>query len=228
MAFEVKDIFQAVWGFVPVYSVPELPSVSDVFPAKYRVPKKEEPYSGVTYQVPVKTSGDSDSFYADGDKSQSWMGLDVMFPFWLGGENLRYFNENTGELKYEKTEKILIPAATLVDFSRQKEIITTKMSAGYGTVKELYSFGDWDIKIRGVLFDERKDERTAVELRRRLLAFEKYADSIPVSGWLFNETHNINRIVIHSIQLRQLQGKPWVIPFEMNCSSDQNLELILN
>lgn len=214
--FDIKDIFKAVWGVVPEVKVPGQPSWRDV-----------ESWAGVSnFNVNAKSEG-SAGVYGNADIERSWMGTDVMFPFYIGGENLKVFDELTGVLKREYVSEFQVPVATLVDFAREKEVVKTKMSAGYGTVKELYSFGDWRLSIRGLLFDEKQDARTMIELRRRLLEFERYADSIPVRGWLFNEM-KIDRIVINSIMLKQIEGKPWVMPFEMSCDSDSSPNLIID
>lgn len=216
MDFDIKDVFSAVWGVVPSFSPPGLPSL-----------REAEGWAGVNqFQVNARDEG-SNGMYGRQDVEKSWLGTDVMFPFYLGGESLKFFDESTGNLKREMVGEFLIPAATLVDFSRQKDVISTRMSAGYGTVKEMYAFGDWRLNIKGLLFDEKKEERTLIELRRRLLEFEKYADSIPVRGWLFNEM-KIDRLVINSIRMKQVQGKPWVVPFEMDCDSDTSPQLLIN
>lgn len=214
--FDIKDIFKTVWGIVPGVKVPGQPSWRDV-----------EGWAGVSdFNISARSEG-SAGIYGRQDVEVSWMGTDVMFPFYIGGENLKVFDDLTGVLKREYVSEFQVPVATLVDFSREKDIVKTSMSSGYGTVKELFSFGDWRLSIRGLLFDENKDERTMIQMRRELLKFEKYADSIPVRGWLFNEM-KIDRVVINSINLKQIQGKPWVMPFEMSCDSDSSPNLLIN
>lgn len=215
MSFEIGDIFNQVWGVFPAYKVPGVPSLHELMPSKGFAPE-------------VKELG-SMAHYDAGEIMTSPLGTDVLFSFKLGGENLRYFDEKTGELKYGSgadSEVFEVPLATIADFSRSKDIVRTKMAGAFGTVKELYSFGDWHIKIRGLLFDENKVGRTAVELRRKLLAFERFADSIPVSGWLFKQ-YEVNRIVINSISFKSIEGRPWVIPFELDCDSDNEVDLII-
>lgn len=213
MDYNIAAIFRSVWGIVPAFNVPQPPSIN-----------KAEQLAGVNgFQVGTKLIGSSD-LYPTEDIIKSSFGTDVLFSFSLGGEQLKYFDPMTGELKTRAEEYFQIPAATLADFIRNKEVIKTKVSGGFGTVKELFTFGDWNIKIRGLIIDEGKSGRTAVELRRKLCDFENYADSIPVTGWLFTEM-NISRLVINNIRIRQLEGKPWVIPFDMDCDSDTSPEL---
>ncbi|MNS21779.1 hypothetical protein D3C72_535490 [compost metagenome] len=180
------------------------------------------------FNVPVKEKG-SRAFYPQSEISPGPFGTGVMFGFTLGGERLKFFNELTGELQWGVEDRFQIPVATMVDHDRDKDVIKTKIRGNQGTVKEMYAFGDWNISIRGLLFDERGSNgtpagRTAVELKRKLMDFEQYADSIPVQGWLFTEM-KVNRIVIEQLRFRQIEGKPWVIGFEMSCVSDNSPEL---
>ena len=51
--------------------------------------------------------------------------------------------------------------------------------------------------------------------------------SIPVEGSLFEDL-NIDYIVIKELVFRQVEGKPWVIPFELSCKSGASPELTIN
>lgn len=214
--FQIQDVLKEAWGFAPSVQVSGPPSKREM-----------ESWAGLGgYEINARNEG-SAGIYGRRDVEISSLGTDVMFPFWLGGDNLKIFDKVTGKLEWVWAEEFQIPVATLLnDISRQKEIVKTRMSAGYGTVKELYSFGDWRLSIKGLLFDEHKNERTMIEMRRKLLSFEQYADSIPVRGWLFDEL-GIDRIVINSISFKQIQGRPWMMPFDMSCESDSNPNLII-
>lgn len=218
--FTISQLFNAVFGIIPQYTIPEQPSMRQI-----------EEWAGLgNFSTAVKLKG-SNAFYPKDEIVKSPLGTDIMFSFTLGGEQMKIFNDTTGELEWGYMEKFQIPVATLVDWNRGKEIVKTKVRGSGGTVKELYAFEDWSINIRGLIFDEYGVDgisggRTAVELMRTLRAFEEFADTIPVQGWWFNE-HKVSRIVINQIRFKQIEGKPWVIGFDMDCDSDNSLSLDL-
>lgn len=218
--FTISQLFNAVWGLIPQYNIPDQPSYRQI-----------EQWTGIAnFEAAVKKKG-SNVFFPKSEIVKSPLGTDVMFSFELGGESMKYFDDATGELGWSHMDKFQIPVATLVDWSRGKDVIKTKVRGSGGTIKEMYAFDDWNISIRGLLFDEYgangiETGRTAVELMRKLRSFEGFADSIPVSGWWFEE-HKVSRIVINQLRLKQIEGKPWVIGFDMDCASDQGIELDL-
>ena len=115
-----------------------------------------------------------------------------------------------------------LPPATMVDFSRVKNISRTDVIGGNGTVKEIYGFDDWQIRIRTVCHN---DELTAREYEKRLIEWSEVIQSISVEGDLFG-WKNIHNLVIESIDIRSLEGAPNIIPIELNCISDEPFELI--
>lgn len=221
MEYNIGQIWNEVWGVVPAFNVPGHPSIHDVLT-----------FGGADgYKVNRLKEKGSNAFYPDSELQKSPFNTDVLFSFEIGGQGLKYFDPFSGALEIDYPDWFRVPVATLIDFSREKENIKTRVNGGIGTVKELFSMGDWKLKIRGLVFDEyganiTDGGRTAVELRRQLLRFENFADSIPVRGWLFNEM-KITHITINRINLQQVAGKPWVIPFDMDCDSDASPELII-
>lgn len=155
---------------------------------------------------------------------QSWLGTPIMFPMqFIGGANLRMFDEQ-GKVVRERFDDWDLPAATLVDFGREKVTIETQVSGGYGTVKEMYSFGDWDIRIRGLCLDE-PGVRTAQQQKKALLMWERVCESVEVAGQLFDDVL-VFKMMIKKLTFRQLEGKPWVIAYEMECLSDNDTDLL--
>lgn len=155
----------------------------------------------------------------------SWMGTPIVMPLaFLGGKNIKSFDDK-GEIIAASYDRFDLPGATLIDFAREKKIIETQLSTGYGTVKELYAFGDWDIRIRGLCLNE-PGVRSAQAQKKALLEFERVAESIRVAGQVFDDTLVFN-IVIKRLVLREVEGQPNTIPYELECVSDEPIELTL-
>lgn len=162
--------------------------------------------------------------------SKSWMGTPILFPFTFLNEGLdkpyKVFKPN-GELEDVLMEKFVLPAATMLDFSRAKNIIKTEVLGGEGTVKELFGFDDWKFRIRGICLTDnsRTKFKTATEQKLQLLAWEKIAGSVKVQGVLFSEL-NVSEIVIESINIKTIEGRPDYIPFEIQAVSNSPISLI--
>ena len=210
--YNIGALFQNAFGMAPgvVFNIPSPPSVRDV-----------EQWAHVNGYKPGTPADETMGTEA----KLSWLGTPIMFPMtFKGGNNLRMFNDK-GQVERVRYADFPMPGATLVDFSRAKNIGKTEVAGGKGTVKELFSFDDWKIRIRGLCLNE-PGIRTATEQKEALIAFEKLADTITVDGYFFRQ-FGIYQIVINSIIFRQVEGKPWVIPFEIDAESDEPIELVL-
>lgn len=195
--YNLQELFQLAFGKkTPVFTTESNASV-----------KADSVFSGVTVK--------------DDEQAQrmSWMGTPILFPVkFKKGSYLRYKPNNDVE-EIEKQD-FYLPPATLVDFRRAKNIVKTNTRGGFGSVKEIFSYNDWSIRIKGLCLNE--PGRTAYDQIEELLSWEAIADSIGVSGKLFIDK-GINAIVIESIEVPQVQGKPNVIPFTITAISDQIL-----
>lgn len=190
---------------------------------------------GTVYKTPAKTNTASKPVVFSGVQTKpleyngrlSWMGTPIVYPFTLQGGTYKVFAAN-GELQDYQLNDFELPAATLVDFSRAKINIKTMPRGNNGSVKELFSFDDWRIRIRGICLDDpsRASAQTAQEQKAALLEWEQVCNSVPVIGSLFVEK-KIYRLAIDGISFTQLERKPNVIPFEMECVSDEPLEMSL-
>jgi hypothetical protein len=116
-----------------------------------------------------------------------------------------------------------LPATTLAEFKRSKEITKSRPSTANGTTKELWAFSDWNITIRGLILDSQPNYFPEGQLRQ-LLRWERVVDAIDVSGDMFTYL-GIRRLVIEDLSLGRVAGSPNVIPFQMQCVSDEPLEL---
>lgn len=158
----------------------------------------------------------------------SYLGTPIIYPVMFKGGSYKIYNKD-GEIVSKDLKDFRLPLATLVDFSRAKIKKKTRVSGSNSTVKELYGHDNWQIRIRGLCLNEPQHPQGAesfMDQHGRLLEFEELADSIEVIGDLFKEK-SIYRIDINDIDFPALQGKPEVLPFTMNCESDEPLELIL-
>lgn len=165
---------------------------------------------------------------ASGYGATSWMGTPMVAPLTFRGGVYQTYGRN-GELEEYPLDDFTLPAATLMDFTREKNIVRTAIPGKNGTVKELYSFGDWKIRIRGLCLNDpsRRDHPTAEGQKQALISWEKVAGHVSVKGNpLFNEKE-IYAIVIGSVTFRQLQGREGVVPFEIEAESDAPEELLL-
>ena len=119
-------------------------------------------------------------------------------------------------------------AATLVDFKQNKEIVKTAIAGrkGKGKVKELISFGDYEITIRGILVSPLNENVYPWFLIKDLQRLCQVPAAIKVTGRIF-EVFGINSLVIEDIDCPALEGILNVQPFVLRCCSDEAIELKL-
>lgn len=180
----------------------------------------ERSYPGISYQG-IRTISPEQA-------EMSPIGTPIMFPItFKSGSYQRYTRD--GKVEQVGLGDYRLPLTCMAEFSRQKEMTTTKTVASQGTVKEVYGHADWDVKLSGFLLDEAKQPNGATTLaaqRERLLAYERLADSVEVKGDLFT-AFGIYRLTILGVQFGQMPGKPGLMPFQLSCLSDEPLELLV-
>lgn len=199
--------------------------ISSLFKRVFDVDIRRTPVFGTAGSQEEKRLGDVSFPLAFAEKEEaevmSYVGTPVRFPIeFVGGV---YNVLNKGVLAEVSVNDYQLPHSTLVDFRRSKSVAMTPINGGSGTVKEMYSFEDWQVKIYGFIIPDKEDVETQLS---RLLQFENIADSIEVSGYFF-EKLGIDNLVILDIDLPQVKGKPDYRPFVLNCISDEPVELIL-
>lgn len=219
ITYGVSKLFELAFGVTSPIFIPYPLTIS----AKNEVAYTEQTAiegSGINYPSnPLKAVEASDRL--------SWMGTPVVMPWALKGGFYKVF-DNWGNLIDTTMEDFEMPAATLVDFEREKILSRTRLSSGKSTVKEMYGFDDWDGRVRGICLTDysRKTCKTATEQKQMLLRWESVCNSINVVGDLFFEK-DIMAFAMSRIRFQQLEGKPDVIPFEFQIYSDEREELIL-
>jgi hypothetical protein len=148
---------------------------------------------------------------------KSHFGLPIFSPIAFIGRQYKKFDKY-GVLQTVSMPDFSMPATTLVDFSRSKILAETPQNAGEGAVVEMFGFENWAIRIRGlcIMDQAHPTHKTAQEQKEEILNWEGLASGIYVAGDVFTEK-NIEYIIIKSINISQLEGRPNVVPFEMNC-----------
>lgn len=157
------------------------------------------------------------------DQLMSHLGTPVMFPITFKGGLYDFYN--SGKIEQRSLPDFMLPFTAIAEFNRSKDLTKTMPNGQNGSVKELWAFSDWEILIRGLILPENPDE-FPTDIMETLYAYERAADSIEVIGTMFNQ-YDINRLVIERMSIAQVKGKPNVIPFQLNCSSDEDLENII-
>lgn len=226
MEYKITDLLAMAFDIKMPIHIPDVATVAKgKIGQSYTLSEAKKNEAGVYYPVINVKDEDNTSTVV------SWMGTPVMFPITFKGEGLDKpykVYQPSGELQDVTMQNFLIPAATVVDFSRAKNIIQTDVLGGDGTVKELFGFDDWQIRMRGFCLTDnsRPTAKTAQEQKETLMKWESIAGSIKVEGSLFAEK-NIREIVIESINIKQIQGRPWAISFEISAMSNEAVRLVL-
>lgn len=161
--------------------------------------------------------------YYNNDSRTSWMGTPIVFPVKFKAGTYKNYKTN-GEIEDITMDDYWLPSATMFSFRRSKNITRTNVLGNNGTIKEIYGFDDWIIDVKGLCLDE--PDKSAEAQLKQLLKWEKIADSIEISGELFNQ-RNICRVCIADWSDNLIQGKPGVIPFQFQLYGDEPLEFTL-
>lgn len=196
-------LFQEAFGTVPVYITVPLGKQSQADMSGFNPRVLEE----IEYDDP---------------KLESIYGTPIVFPVLFKGGIYRVYNDK-GQIVTKDFEDLWLPATTMVDFSRPKNIVKTNMLGANGTVKEIYGFDDWQIRIRTLCI---LGKLYAREYAEKLNEFNEIIEPIEVEGSIFSKK-KIWRIVIEDFEEKSLEGRPNVIPIEMQCVSDDAIEFAI-
>jgi len=184
--------------------------------AVYHIPGTEKSSVDAVYNVSIENIVAYDRM--------SQFGTPVVGTFWAIPGDVPYKVYSVdGKLVDKDFTEFEFPVATIVDFSRNKNITKTPTIGSGGTVKEIFGFDDWKINIRGLLLDDysRVGQKSAKQQQYFLIRMHEIAGSIKVKGRIFEEKY-ISRIAIESLSISPVQGKPGLIQYEMQCSSDED------
>jgi len=153
----------------------------------------------------------------------SQFGTPVLGTFWAVPDDLPYLVYGINDKLVERDAfRFEFPVATIVDFSRPKNIVKEKTIGGKGSVKEIMGLDDWEISIRGIIVDDESRDayKTAKQQQYALDRLSEIAGSIKVEGKIFAERY-ISHIVIETPKFSPVQGKPGLIQYEIQATSDE-------
>jgi hypothetical protein len=157
----------------------------------------------------------------------SYLGTPIFQPIRFLAGNYQVFGSgaDNGKVVTARYETWRLPATTTVEFNRPHQITKSAPASSNGTTKELWAFGDWDVTIRGLILHPDPCRFPKDELAE-LMRWEQIADGIDVTGQMFRLL-GIKRLAIDRISLSRVNGMPNVIPFQIEASSDEPLEISL-
>lgn len=155
---------------------------------------------------------------------KSVYGTPIIYPVQFVGSEYPVYDWY-GKLTKKNYQDLWLPATTMVDFTRAKNVIKTNVLGANGTVKEIFGFDDWQIRIRMLCLDDNKYK--AREYADLLQDWFEIAGGINVRGSIFTKKEIYN-IVIEDFDVKTLAGSPGVIPIEMSASSNEPVEIFLN
>ncbi len=199
------------WFLERTYKAPPFTDVSEATPPAGLA----APYTNVQLKA-------ADPEY---DNAPVRFGVKTFGAFWFESDTYKMWNDLKGRLEDVKFPDLLMPLATLVDFTRPKSIVKTPVLGGSGTIKEIYSIGDWDISINGIIIPDSLNppgQQTVAEQMDSIQQFCEVAGSIGVQGQLF-ANRNISRLVIDEMSFKPVQGRPQMMQYSIKAVSDADL-----
>lgn len=154
-------------------------------------------------------------------------GVPVYGTFYFRAGQYNTYDKN-GRIVKIRMHDMVMPYSCIAEFSRSMNMTQTEVLGASGTVKEIFGLGDWNIRIRGLALDNSiwQTGLTAQEQIDELVKWRNVCDAIEVSGKIFNDK-DIYRITIRDMQIRPVEGRWGVVPFEIDAISDEPIELMI-
>jgi len=204
--------------FKPIGINTAISLLSEVFGQPiYSVSASEEKQNIESYNVSFLNSDETPD-------RMSQFGTAVFGSFTIGQGEPAYvkYDVMTNKLVSANVSNFEFPLATIVDFSRDKYITKTPTIGSAGTVKEIFGFEDWKINIRGICLNDesRSGQKTANEQKLMLIKLNEIAGALKIEKGLIFTEKDIHSIVIEKLSFSAIQGKPQMIPFEIEATSD--------
>lgn len=119
-----------------------------------------------------------------------------------------------------------LPNEPLIDISATKIIVKTPVDGNDGTFKELYSNGDYELTIRGICVDEEQPDRYPEEQVRRLRNILEKRQHVRIVNRL-TSMWAVEYVAIESWSFPSVPGQLGAQGYELRCSSDRDLALVL-
>lgn len=165
-----------------------------------------------------------DEFVNEDQILKSVYGTPIIYPVQFRGGDYPIYDWY-GKPKMKRYDDLWLPATTMLDFSRPKNIIKTNVLGVNGTVKEVFGFDDWQIRIRMLCLNDNRFK--AREYADMIQDWFEIAGGINVFGSIFSKKEIYN-IVIENIDIKSVTGSPDVIPIELSAVSNEPVEIFLN
>ncbi len=154
----------------------------------------------------------------------SQFGTPIIGSFTVKGDTYKVYDKRTGMLEDKEYSSFEFPVASIVDFSRDKNVIVTPTIGSTGSVKEIFGLQDWRINIRGICMNDtsRKENVTAKEQQLALIALNEIAGALIIEKGSIFLDKQITKLVIESLSFTAIQGKPGLIQYEIQAISDED------
>jgi hypothetical protein len=162
-------------------------------------------------------------------KDISGLGTPIIFPIRFLAGVFKEYNLK-GEIVEVKKGEFRIPITSIVEFKRDKYIQTTKLNGSSTAAKENIVFDDWQINIKGFFLEDKSQPQghyTALKQEKEMLSWENLVCAIPVLSKIF-EVRDIRYIVIKSMSVEPIRGKPHIRAFNISALSDNTMQLNQN
>lgn len=215
--FDIQQAFESAFGYSGLMRFPEadkepVPAPGFSYPAASSAPQE----SGLFDFSGVQVISEDEA-----ENPISLLGTPIYMPFkTLPGT---YKVKENGRVVERRFEGYDFQPTTLLEITRSKEVVKTKINGRNGTVKEYITLNDYDISIKTLLISETGSPLDELQKLKNLCDVPA---SIPVQGKLF-EVLGIFEIVIERDSLAMVEGKRKMIPVSFSCVSDEPVQLKL-
>jgi len=125
-----------------------------------------------------------------------------------------------------KINDIWLPNEPLLTVSGSKTIVKTAVAGRAGTVKELISANDYNLKIQGIIINSNGSGYPEEDVMRLHELF-KIGKTVKIESRLL-DIIGVNTFVIESFSLPHVQGRINIQPYELNCVSDDEFDVFFN
>jgi hypothetical protein len=161
--------------------------------------------------------------FTSSDKT-SVLGTPIIMPLTLKGG--RYpVKDNQGQIQYVTFLDWEMPAASLIEINRPKVIQKTQIAGRNGSVKELISDDDFDIRLRGLIVNS-DDDTPPEDGVRWFMETVAVPQAIQVECELFDWL-GIDEVVVRDYSLFQVEGFQHIMAYTINLWSDEPVEVKL-
>jgi hypothetical protein len=121
-----------------------------------------------------------------------------------------------------RMEAFFLPPATLTDVSLARNVVTTQLAGAHGTIKELVSSEDYQVRMRGIA-DNPGSLDLPEDFLQSLAALAALKGAVPVTADLLVQ-FGITHLVVTSIAATSLEGRPNAVQFEVSALADASPE----